>query len=99
MGSLLPRTNGAAIEPATQRVQGTRGPVPPFPPGKTRTVRVRLFTLSSSSGTTNALQITCPRVYDSSYFFFRVLFRSVAQGEQGPENHLLLVEAPQKPLA
>ena len=32
-------------------------------------------------------------------FLFRVLFRSVAQGEQGPENHLLLVEAPQKPLA
>ena len=33
-------------------------------------------------------------------FLFRVLFLlQVAQGEQGPENHLLLVETPQKPLA
>ena len=32
-------------------------------------------------------------------FLFRVLFRPTAQGEQGPENHLLLVETPQKPLA
>ena len=31
--------------------------------------------------------------------FPRPLPLQVAQGEQGPENHLLLVEAPQKPLA